>query len=62
MRVHRLGVQKRVQNWKTGVFLIILTNFGKDMTDKLRKTCIKGLFLYMKNTCLGCILKVLLRG
>ena len=23
---------------KKGMFLVILTNFGKDMTDKLRKT------------------------
>ena len=36
MRVHCLGVQI-VQNWKKGVFLVIMTNFGKDMTDKLRK-------------------------
>ena len=51
---------------KKGVFLIIVTNFAKDMMDKLRKThaktCILGLFSYLKNMCLGCILKVLLRG
>ena len=36
-RVHRLGVQKRVQLEKRVCFLVIQTNFGKDMTDKLRK-------------------------
>ena len=36
--MHRLGVQKRAKLGKKGVFLDILTNFGKDMTDKLRKT------------------------
>ena len=49
---------------KNSVFLVIVTNFGKDMTEKLRKTHaitrIKGLFSYVKNTCLGCVLKVLL--
>ena len=38
----------------------------KDMMDKLRnthaKTCIQGLFSYLKNTCSGCVLKVHLRG
>ena len=30
---------KNVQNWeKKGMFLVILTNFGMDMTLKLRKT------------------------
>ena len=29
---------KNVQNWKKGVFLVIFTNFGKDMMHKLRKT------------------------
>ena len=48
------------------VFLVILTNSVKDMTDKLRKkthakTHIKGIFACLKNTCLGCVLKVLLR-
>ena len=38
MRVHRLGVQKHENLKKKGVFLVILTNFGKAMTDKLRKT------------------------
>ena len=46
---------------KKGVFLVILKNFRKDMTDKFRemhaKTCIDGLFLYLKNTCLGCVWK-----
>ena len=32
---------------KKGMFLVILTNFGKDMTHKLRKTC--------KNAYLGSI-------
>ena len=27
-----------MQNWKKGVFLVILTNFGKDMMVKFRKT------------------------
>ena len=36
--VHRLGVQKRANLEKTSVFLVILTNSGKDMTDKFRKT------------------------
>ena len=40
---------KNVQIWKKGVFLVILTNFEKDMTDKLRKTHTKtriyGLFV-----------------
>ena len=48
---------------KKGMFLVILTNFGMDMTLKLRKTHAKtrilGLFLYLKNMCLGCVLKVL---
>ena len=35
--LHRLGVQKRAKLEKKGVFLVIQTNFGKDMTDKLRK-------------------------
>ena len=33
-RVHRLGVQKRGKLKKKSVFLVILTNFEKDMTDK----------------------------
>ena len=37
---------------KKGMFLVILTNFGKDMTHKLRithaKTRIKRLFSYLK--------------
>ena len=44
---------------KKGAFLVI-TNFGKDMTDKLRKmhakTHIEGLFSYLKNMWLGCFL------
>ena len=43
MRVHRLGVQN-VQNWKKGMFLVILTNFGKDKTHKLRKRMQKRVF------------------
>ena len=48
---------------KKGMFLVILTNFGKDMMHKLRKTHDKNtyirvtLFSYLKNTCLGCVLK-----
>ena len=41
MRVHRLGVQKRA---KLGVFLVILANFGKDMTGNLRNTHTKRVF------------------
>ena len=38
---------------KTGkkVFLVIVTNFGKDMT-----------YEKLKSTCLGCVLKVRLQG
>ena len=36
--VHRLGVQKTCKIGKKGVFLVIVTNFGKDMMDKLTKT------------------------
>ena len=38
MHVHSLGVQKRAKLEKNGVFLVILTNFGKDIMDKLRTT------------------------
>ena len=55
---------KTCKIWKKGVFLVIVTHFGKDMKHKLRKTPakarIKGLFSYLK--ILGCVLKVLLRG
>ena len=48
---------------KKGMFLVILTNFGKDMMHKLRKihanTRTQGLFSYLKNMHLGCVLKVL---
>ena len=37
MCVHHLGVQKRAKLEKKDVFLVIKTNFGKDITDKLRK-------------------------
>ena len=33
--VHRLGVQKRAKLAKKCVFLVIVTKFGKDMTDKI---------------------------
>ena len=40
---------------KKDVFLVTLTNFGKDLTDTLRKmhakTHISGLFSYLKNMC-----------
>ena len=36
-RIHRLGVQKREKLEKKGVFLVMLTNFRKDMTVRLRK-------------------------
>ena len=49
---------------KNFVFLVILTNFGKDIKDKLRKMHAKGVFrVYfhaLKNACLGCVLEVLL--
>ena len=41
--VHSLGVQKCEKFAKKGVFLVILTNFGKDMMDRLRKTHAKML-------------------
>ena len=51
---------------KKGMFLVILTIFGMDMMLKLRKTHAKtrisGLFSYLKNTRLGRVLKVILRG
>ena len=51
---------------KKGVFLVIETNFGKDMTNKLRKMhakcAFRVFFLYLKNMCLKCVLKVHLRG
>ena len=51
---------------KKKVFLVILTNFGKDMAHKLRKTHAKkrilGSIFIPENTCLGCVFKVLLRG
>ena len=38
MRVHHVGVQKYAKlGGEKSVFLVILTNFGKDMKDKLRK-------------------------
>ena len=43
-----------------------IDKFWKGYAHELRKTYAKtliyGLFSYLKNTCLGCILKVLLRG
>ena len=66
MLVHRFGVQKHAKLEKKGVLLVVVTNFGKDMTDKLRKmhtkACISGLLSYQKDTCLGCVLKVFLQG
>ena len=53
---------------KKSVFLVILTNFGKDLIDKLRKmhanckNAYLGSISIPKNMCLGCVLKVLLRG
>ena len=60
-------VAKTCKIGKKGVYLVILTNFEKDMMDRLKKThaktCISGLFhTGMKNMCLGCVLKVLLRA
>ena len=37
MRVHRLGVQNCAKFGKKGVFLVIVTNFVKDMMVELRK-------------------------
>ena len=49
---------------KKGVFLAILTNFEKDMADKLRKNACKNTFLgcILIPLQLGYVLKVLLRG
>ena len=50
---------------KKGVFFCHIDKFSKDMTNKLRKThakCVFRLFSYLKNTCLRCVLAVLLRG
>ena len=47
---------------KKGMFWVRLTNFGKDMTHKLRKTHAKTrIFSYLKSMCLGCLLKVVLQ-
>ena len=53
---------KNVQNWgKKGCVFSHIDKFGKDMKTKLRKTHakthMKGLFSYLKNMRLGCILK-----
>ena len=45
---YHLGVQKCAKLEKKGMFLVMLTNFGKDMTNKLRKP-------YAKNGYLGSI-------
>ena len=49
---------------KKGYVLVILTNFGKDMADKLRKTHAKiriyrVYFHIWKNTYLGCVLRMI---
>ena len=36
---------KRAKLGKKGMFLVILTNFGKDMTHKLRKNACKNVYL-----------------
>ena len=45
MHVHHLRVQKWAKLGKKGVFFAKLTNFGKDMTDKLRKNVCKNAYL-----------------
>ena len=48
---------------KKGVFLAMVINFGKRWRKIKKKTC-KNAYLgsYLENTCLGCVLKILLRG
>ena len=41
MYVHPSGVQKHAKFEKRDVFLVMLTNFGKDMMYKLRKKTIQ---------------------
>ena len=61
-RVHRLGMQNqtKLEGGKKYVFLIF-TNLGKDMMEKFRKKQTNKQS-YLENTCLGCVLKVLVRG
>ena len=54
---------------ENGVLLVMFMSFGKEMTKKIRKSIQKrvlfrdlGSILYLDNTCLGCVLKVLLGG
>ena len=65
------GGAKHAKLGEKGVFLAIFTNIVKNMMVKSRKKktlkknekkSILSLFTYLKSICLGCILKVLLRG
>ena len=64
------GACKNVQNWKKKkkkkrpVCLVIVTNFGKDMTKNACKNAyfIGSIFIPGKYMFIGCVLKVLLRG
>ena len=55
-----------MQNWIKEWVFGQSENGGMDIIDKLRKThaktCIKDLFSYLKNMCLGCVFEVLLQG
>ena len=48
------------------MLLVVLTNFGKDLTHKKKKKpAIKNAYLgsiFIPEKCLGCVLKVLLQG
>ena len=54
---------KRAKLEKKGVFLVLVTSFGKDITNKLRKNACRKVYLgsifIPKNMCLLCVLKVL---
>ena len=51
---------------KKGCVLVILTNFWKEHGVQIKKNACKNAYLgsifIPENTCLGCVLKVLLRG
>ena len=64
-RVHSLGVQN-VQNWKKRVCFGHSGKFWKGHGGQIKKDACQNAYLgsisYLKNTCLGCVLKVFLRG
>ena len=57
-----------MQNWgeKKGVYLVMIDKFWKGHDEQIKKSACKYAYLgsisYLKNMCLGCVLKVLLRG